>query len=108
MSSSLQLAEILTSHKCVQAMSIFSLLSSLALVSVVIRISWLAVRHRLSVNQRKPEFVFFNTQLGRYAACLLAANSFIGAAGLIGIRWVIQKGIAEGLECPCVEKVIYF
>jgi hypothetical protein len=80
------------------------LLSSLALVSVAFRVFWLAVRRRLSADHATPEYVFFNTQLGHYATCLLVANLFIEVSGLIGIRWLIQKGITEGLEHSCVTK----
>jgi len=79
--------------------SIFALLSSLALLSVAVRVLWLAIRHRLSDTHATPEYVFFNTQLGHYATCLLVANLFSEVSGLIGFRWLIQQGITEGTVC---------
>lgn len=79
--------------------SVFSLLSSLALGSVALRVFWLAVRRCLSSDHPTPEYVFFNTQLGHYATCLIVANLFIEVSGLIGIRWLIQNGITTGGIC---------
>ncbi|KAH6909054.1 hypothetical protein BKA70DRAFT_1476507 [Coprinopsis sp. MPI-PUGE-AT-0042] len=43
--------------------------------------------------------LFFNTQLGNYCACLLAAMMVNSAAGMVGVPWLINKGITEGLLC---------
>jgi hypothetical protein len=80
------------------------LLSSLALVSVACRAFWLAVRRRLSADDATPEYVFFNTQLGHHATCLLVANLFSEVSGLIGFRWLVQKGITEGMMHLCIAK----
>ncbi|KAG6909959.1 hypothetical protein DXG01_014228 [Tephrocybe rancida] len=79
------------------AVNIFAMLSSIALVSVAVRVVWLAIIQRISPGSAKPkEYVFFNTQLGYYAACLLIGNLFTDVSGLIGLRWVMDKGITEG------------
>jgi len=82
------------------AVNVFAVLSTFALVSVACRAIWLAIRQKLSPRTPEPrEYIFFNTQLGHYAACLLIANAFIDVAGLIGIRWTIDNGITEGGLC---------
>ncbi|KAF8072018.1 hypothetical protein FPV67DRAFT_913986 [Lyophyllum atratum] len=82
------------------AVNVFALLSTFALVSVACRAIWIGIRQKLSPGSSEPrEYIFFNTQLGHYAACLLIANTFVGIAGLIGIRWTAEKGITEGGLC---------
>lgn len=69
---------------------------------MAIRIIYLAVQMAFGENRAQPqEYVFFNTQLGQYAACLLVAMIFNTAAGVIGFPWLLQKGITEGV---CVIK----
>lgn len=75
----------------------FAVLSTFALVSVAARVIWIAIRQKLSPDSVQPrEYVFFNTQLGNYAACLLIANMLTCVSGLIGLRWLSEKGITEG------------
>lgn len=50
------------------------------------------------------EQIFFRTQLGHYAVCLLAGNFFTSAAGVVVGVWVARSGIhpEEGI----VEKLV--
>ncbi|KAJ7183162.1 hypothetical protein C8R46DRAFT_854457, partial [Mycena filopes] len=79
----------------------FAILSSLALLSVASRVIWLALRRFFSNNSdpQSREYVFFNTVLGNYAACLLISNMIIGGAGLIGMHQLMVGGIQEGPLC---------
>ncbi|KAJ7746652.1 hypothetical protein B0H16DRAFT_1375950 [Mycena metata] len=79
----------------------FAILSSLALLSVASRVIWLALRRFFSKNPEPQtrEYVFFNTVLGNYAACLLISNMVIGAAGMMGLRQLMAGGIQEGTFC---------
>jgi len=80
---------------------VFAVLSTFALISVACRAIWIGIRQKLSPRSSEPrEYIFFNTQLGHYAACLLIGNTFVGIAGLIGIRWTAEKGITEGSSRP--------
>ncbi|GLB40499.1 hypothetical protein LshimejAT787_0803700 [Lyophyllum shimeji] len=80
--------------------NVFAGLSTFALFSVACRVIWLAIRQKLSLGTSESrEYIFFNTQLGHYAACLLIANAFVDVAGLIGVRWTIDKGITDGGLC---------
>ncbi|KAG6817166.1 hypothetical protein H0H87_012127 [Tephrocybe sp. NHM501043] len=82
------------------AVNAFAVISSVALVSVACRVIWLAIIQNMSPEATKPkEYVFFNTQLGYYAACLLIGNLFTDISGLIGLRWVMDKGITPGGLC---------
>ncbi|KAF8802528.1 hypothetical protein BYT27DRAFT_6764092 [Phlegmacium glaucopus] len=82
------------------AVNIFAILSTLGLVSVALRVTWLLIRqHLLLTVPEVQEHVFFNTQLGQYAACLLIAMAFSATSGIIGITWVAQRGITEGWVC---------
>jgi hypothetical protein len=68
-----------------------------ALVSVALRITWLALKKfRDPTAAQSREYVFFSTQLGNYAACLLAGNTMSCVAGLIGMKWLVNGGITEG------------
>lgn len=79
-------------------MNIFAILSTLGLVSVALRIAWLFIRrHLLPTAPEAHEPAFFKTQLGQYAVCLLVAMMFSTASGIIGLSWVVQRGITEGL-----------
>jgi hypothetical protein len=40
--------------------------------------------------------LFFSTQLGNYCACLLVAMMVNSAAGMVGVPWLINRGITEG------------
>ena len=40
---------------------------------------------------------FFNTQLGQFTPCLLISMVFSTPSGIIGMSWVVQGGITEGL-----------
>ncbi|KAG6850701.1 hypothetical protein H0H93_009859 [Arthromyces matolae] len=80
------------------AVNAFALLSSAALVSVAFRVVWLAVKENVSPVSIKPrEYVFFNTQLGYYAICLLIGNLLTDISGLIGLQWLVDKGITEAV-----------
>ncbi|KAF9466546.1 hypothetical protein BDZ94DRAFT_1306142 [Collybia nuda] len=80
--------------------NVFAILSTFALASVVVRVIWLATRRLVSSSDTEPqEYVFFNTQLGRYAVCLLIGNMFNGVAGLIGVRWLVEGVITQGGLC---------
>ncbi|KAJ7106489.1 hypothetical protein C8R43DRAFT_906126, partial [Mycena crocata] len=52
-----------------------------------------------SADAQSREYVFFNTVLGNYAACLLIANIVSGAAGLMGLSQLVNGGIQEGTYC---------
>lgn len=81
-----------------ETVNIFAILSTLGLLSVALRVAWLRIqRHLLLAAPQTQEHVFFNTQLGQYAACLLIAMTFSTASGIIGISWAVQRGITEGL-----------
>jgi hypothetical protein len=81
----------------IQAVNIFAVLATLALVSVVFRVSWLAIRRTFFESCTKAqECVFFHTQLGHYAACLIIALMFNAVAGIIGIQWYFHGGIVNG------------
>lgn len=89
--------------------NVFAVISASALFSVALRIFWLAVCQKLSPEGTKPqEYIFFNTQLGYYALCLLIANSITDGAGLIGLRWLIMEGIAEGTLCTVQAVLMQF
>lgn len=79
-----------------QVVNVFALLSTLALLSVAFRIIWLAFHPLCRFDAQKPEYIFFNSQLGRYAVCLLLANLFAEVSGLIGMHWLSQRGITNG------------
>jgi len=82
------------------AVNIFAILSTLGLVSVALRITWVCFqRHLLLTAPETQEHVFFNTQLGQYAACLLIGMAFSTTSGIIGISWVVRRGITEGWVC---------
>lgn len=75
----------------------FAILSTVALASIALRVIWLAVLHMFNRSKVQPrECVFFHTQLGNYAACLLIADGLNGLAGMIGVSQLVHRGIAEG------------
>ncbi|KIM40010.1 hypothetical protein M413DRAFT_189985 [Hebeloma cylindrosporum] len=82
------------------AVNIFAVLATVALVSVVLRVSWLAIRRTFFKSCTDArECVFFHTQLGHYAACLIIALMSNAVAGIIGIQWYFQGGIVDGRTC---------
>ncbi|KAG2017824.1 hypothetical protein CC2G_007299 [Coprinopsis cinerea AmutBmut pab1-1] len=82
------------------AVNVFAILCALALVSVALRILWLAVQCFVLRNRIKPqEYVFFHTQLGNYAACLLIGMLFNTLAGIVAVPWLMRRGITEGAIC---------
>ncbi|TFK27154.1 hypothetical protein FA15DRAFT_666648 [Coprinopsis marcescibilis] len=82
------------------AVNTFAILCTVALVSVAARVSWLAIRSFVLRNSSKPqEYVFFNTQLGNYAGCLLIAMTVNTVAGMMSLPWLINRGITEGAAC---------
>lgn len=87
----------------------FAILSSIALLSIVIRVFWLLV-HRLCGHNisHYRDYLFFSTQLGYYAACLLVANTFNSVAGLMGLPFLIKRGIEEGGLCTTQAVVMQF
>ncbi|KAJ7723475.1 hypothetical protein B0H14DRAFT_2203184, partial [Mycena olivaceomarginata] len=79
----------------------FAILSALALLSVALRVIFLAVRRFFSSspNADSREYVFFNTVLGNYAACLLISNIINSVAGIMGLGQLMHGGIQEGFYC---------
>lgn len=69
---------------------------------MALRVTWLGIRWYITKEDEdlKPqEYVFFNTQLGNYAVCLLLAMAFITGAGIMGLPWLIGQGITLGRAC---------
>ncbi|KAL1729961.1 hypothetical protein EV714DRAFT_273111 [Schizophyllum commune] len=78
----------------------FAVISTLALVSVAVRIAWLATRRFLRKDPTLPkEYAFFRTQLGIYAVCLLVANMCNCMSGLMGIKYTVDSGIDDNSYC---------
>ena len=72
----------------------------MALASVLIRGAWLAVRitwFKASPVQTQ-EIVFFHTQLGNYASCLVNGLFFNAIAGILGLQWLIQHRVTDGMH----------
>ena len=81
-----------------KAVNIFAILSMLAFVLVAIRAVWLLIqRHPFLTASEKREHTFLNTQFGQYGICLLLAMTLSTTSGIIGIFWLAQRGITEGL-----------
>jgi len=79
-----------------QVVNVFALLSTVALLSVVFRVICLAFKFCLGWNfalNIAPENVFFRTRMGTYAACILIGNLFTSTAGVIGLRWLVERKI---------------
>lgn len=53
-------------------------------------------RNRDNRPSRLPEILFFRTQLGHYAGCLILGNVFISTAGLINLSWLSRSGLSQG------------
>ncbi|KAH0833271.1 hypothetical protein J3R83DRAFT_12335 [Lanmaoa asiatica] len=82
--------------------AVVALLSALALAFIALRTIRLAMMlflKRDNGTSRPPEILFFRTQLGHYAGCLILSNMFISAAGLIDFSWVSRSGLSRGLMC---------
>ncbi|KAF4597468.1 DNA-directed DNA polymerase eta rad30 [Pleurotus pulmonarius] len=79
----------------------FSVLATCAIAGVVFRVAYLHLRHRVIDSEGPPsrEHVFFRTQLGRYALCLLLGNFCISLAGLFDLKWLAQGVITSGPTC---------
>ncbi|KAJ7086107.1 hypothetical protein B0H15DRAFT_845346 [Mycena belliarum] len=88
--------------------NVFAFLSTFALFSVAFRVIWLAVARFLSNSgdAQCREYVFFNTVLGNYAACLLIANMISGGAGILGVQQLLKGGIQEGTFCDAQAVVM--
>jgi len=85
------------------AVNVVAVLSTSALTCVAFRIIYLAIAPLFfprDTNAPEPrEYVFFHTQLGHYAACLLLGNLCTGVAGLIGFQWLHDQGVTDGSLC---------
>ncbi|KAK0469916.1 uncharacterized protein EV420DRAFT_1257051, partial [Desarmillaria tabescens] len=93
-----------------QVVNVVAVLSTVALLSIIIRLAWLCilrVTRRKNITQSR-EYVFFNTQLGYYAACLLIANMFNSAAGLMGLPFLLARRITEGGLCTTQAMLMQF
>lgn len=80
-----------------------AILSTLALFCIFLRVSWLGVLRLLGQDVAQS---FFNTQLGYYAACLLIANMINGIAGLLGLPFLIDRGITDDSLCTTQAAVM--
>ncbi|KAG7089796.1 hypothetical protein E1B28_011446 [Marasmius oreades] len=89
--------------------NLFAILSSIALLSIVIRVFWLLVQRLCghSISHYR-DYAFFSTQFGYYAACLLIANTANSVAGLMGLPFLIKRGIDEGALCTTQAVVMQF
>lgn len=82
------------------AVNALAILCTLAIVSVIVWIATLGLLKKTKGSSASSSTcLFFNTQLGNYCACLLVAMMVNSAAGMLGVPWVISKGITEGLLC---------
>ncbi|KAF9266590.1 hypothetical protein L218DRAFT_896735 [Marasmius fiardii PR-910] len=89
--------------------NLFAILSSIALLSIVIRVFWLLIQRLCGKNISDcQDYLFFSTQLGYYAACLLIANTINSVAGLMGLPFLIKRGIDEGGLCTTQAVVMQF
>jgi hypothetical protein len=83
--------------------TIFAFLSTSALLSVALRVVWLALSPRFlrngGVKSLPPEASFFRTRMGIYATCLLTGNLFSSVAGVIGTWWLAKRNVVEGPVC---------
>lgn len=88
----------------------FLFISTLALLSVAGRVLYLAIQRLLSSEPLPTPraFVFFGSQLGYYAACLLLANFINCIAGLLGLPWLLNRGITEGSLCTTQAILMQF
>jgi hypothetical protein len=80
-----------------QVINVFAILSAVALLSVALRVLSLAfwkIWRPDGVKSR--DYIFFQSQLGNYVACLLVGNMMNSTAGLMGLPWLVRKGITDG------------
>lgn len=91
------------------AVNVFAILSAFALLAIIFRVVWLAGLRLFGrdISQYR-DYVFFNTQLGYYAACLLLANMVNSVAGLMGLPFLIHRGITENGLCTAQAVVMQF
>ncbi|KAF9046848.1 hypothetical protein BDZ89DRAFT_1127304 [Hymenopellis radicata] len=89
--------------------NVVAILATLALFSITVRVIWLAILrlYKRNITQTR-EYVFFHTQLGYYAACLLIANMFSSAAGLMGLPYLFKRGITEDALCTAQAMFMQF
>jgi hypothetical protein len=79
----------------------FALLSLSALTLVLIRVTWIglaAIFRRTAVENLTREGLFFKSQLGAFAGCLLLANMFTAVSGVLEITWVALDGVEHGVS----------
>ncbi|KAL0060829.1 hypothetical protein AAF712_004988 [Marasmius tenuissimus] len=89
--------------------NLFAILSSIALLAIVLRVFYLLFRRLCGHNiSHYRDYLFFSTQLGYYAACLLIANTINSVAGLMGLPFLIRHGIDEGGLCITQAVVMQF
>lgn len=89
--------------------NVFAILSAIALLAFALRIVYLAVlnvMHR-DIGESK-EYVFFRTQIGYYAACLLLANMFNSISGLLGLRTLVEGGTFQDGYCSAQGFLMQF
>jgi hypothetical protein len=82
-----------------QVIVVFASLSVFGLAYVSLQAIWLIARplfKRGGSDTGSKEHAFFHTQLGHYAACLLAGNLFTSAAGMLVGNWVARGNMREG------------
>ena len=60
---------------------------------MAVRITWF----KASPVQTQ-EIVFFHTQLGNYASCLVIGLFFNAIAGILGLQWLIQHRVTDGMH----------
>ncbi|EIN09831.1 hypothetical protein PUNSTDRAFT_86319 [Punctularia strigosozonata HHB-11173 SS5] len=77
---------------------ICSCLSILAIFFLATRVAWTLITPESDVKPAR-ERIFFRTQLGLFAGCLLLSNLISCTAGLMEGAWVMMKGIQEGSIC---------
>jgi len=89
--------------------NVFAILSAVALVSVTLRILWLAVIRAVRPDEAESkEYIFFHSQLGYYAACLLIGNMFNSIAGLMGLPALVRGGIFQDGYCTAQGVIMQF
>lgn len=82
------------------AVNALAILCTLAIVSVIAWIAALGVLRKMKGSTASSSTcLFFNTQLGNYCACLLVAMMINSAAGMLGVPWLISRGITVGTLC---------
>lgn len=80
---------------------VFSLLATLAFAFIALRTIRDVTVLFLNRGNRAPrpsEILFFHTQLGYYAGCIVLSNFFISVAGLINFNWLSRSGLSRGKQ----------